>query len=70
LSRPHIKLKKRTAEEQIINEIHSLLHVTGPRQYPLTATDTAKVLGVFHDTIYRYIKKMKEKKRFSKTKRD
>jgi len=44
MSRPHIRLqKKRSTEDQIINEIHSLLHGTGNRPYPLTVTETAKV---------------------------
>lgn len=65
----HIRLqKKKATEEQIINEIHSLLHGTGPRPYPLSVTETAKLLGVSRDTIYRYIKKMKEDKKILKTK--
>ncbi len=69
LSRPHIRLqKKRSTEEQIINEIHSLLYGTGSRPYPLTVTETAKVLGVSRDTIYRYIKKMKDESKILKTK--
>ena len=68
MSRPHIKLKKkRSTEDQIINEIHSLLHGTGTRPYPLTVTETAKVLGVSRDTIYRYVKKMKGESRILKT---
>ena len=66
---PRIRLeKKKSTEEQIINEIHSLLHGTGSRPYPLTVTETAKVLGVSRDTIYRYVKMMKEEKRILKTK--
>lgn len=58
--RPRIKLKKRRAtEDQIINEIHSLLHGNGSRPYSLSVTETAKILKVSRDTIYRYIKKMK-----------
>lgn len=54
--------------EQIINEIHSILHRTGSRSYPLTVTETAKVLGVSRDTIYRYVKKMKDQSKILKTK--
>ncbi len=69
MSRPHIKLKnKRTTEDQIIEEIHCLLHGTGNRPYPLTVTETAKILGVSRDTVYRYIKKMKGEKKILKTK--
>ena len=40
LSRPHIKLKKkRSTKDQIINEIHSLLHGTGTRPYPRSDRD-------------------------------
>jgi hypothetical protein len=31
----------------------------GPRPYPVSITETTKLLGVSRDTIYRYIKKMK-----------
>jgi len=66
LSRPHIRLqKKRSTEEQITNEIHSLLHGTGFRPYPLTVTEAAKVLGVM-GTIYRYIKKKEGEKKILK----
>jgi len=69
LSRPHIKLqKKRSTEEQITHEIHSLLHGTGTRPYPLTVTETAKILGVSRDTIYRYVKKMNGESKILKTK--
>lgn len=34
--------------------------------YPLTVTETAKVLGVSRNTIYRYVKKMKEEKKILK----
>ncbi len=69
MSRPHIRLqKKRATEDQIINEIYNLLHGTGNRPYPLTVTETAKVLGVSRDTIYRYVKKMKGESKILKTK--
>jgi hypothetical protein len=66
---PRIRLKKkRSTEDQIINEIHSLLYGTGSRPYPLTVTETAKVLGVSRDTIYRYVKLMNGEKKILKTK--
>jgi len=53
VNQPHIRLKKkRSTESEIINEIHSLLHDTGNRPYPLAVTETAKILGVSRDTIY------------------
>lgn len=68
MSRPHIRLqKKRATEDQITNEIYNLLHGTGNRPYPLTVTETAKVLGVSRDTIYRYVKKMKGESKILKT---
>lgn len=67
MRRPHIKLKnKRTTEQQLINEIHSLLYGTGPRVYPLSVTEVAKILDVSRDTVYRYIKKMKGEKQIAK----
>lgn len=45
-----------------------MLYGTGSRPYPLTVTETAKVLGVSRDTIYRYVKMMNGEKRILKTK--
>jgi len=53
---------KRVTESQLINEIHSLLHGTGSRPYPLSVTEVAKILGVSRMTIYRYVRKMKKDK--------
>jgi len=61
LSRAFIKIrKKRATEQQITEEIFSLLHGNGSRPYSLSVTEIAKTLGVSRDTVYRYIKKMKD----------
>jgi len=66
---PRIRLgKRKSTEEQIINEIHFLLHGTGVRPYPLTVTETAKVLGVSRDTIYKNVKNIKDAIAFSNQK--
>ncbi|NND87288.1 MAG: hypothetical protein HKM23_08230 [Nitrosopumilus sp.] len=59
MGRTYIRIrKKRATEQQIADEIFSLLHGNGSRPYSLSFTETAKTLAVSRDTIYRYIKKM------------
>lgn len=57
---------KRLSEEQIANEIFNLISGEGPRPYPLTPTEVAKILGISRDTVYRYIKKLQGEKKILK----
>ncbi|MEX0861220.1 helix-turn-helix domain-containing protein [Nitrosopumilus sp.] len=57
----------KSTEEQITNEIHSLITGKGSRPYPLSVTETAKTLGVSRETIYQYIRKMKGSQAIQKT---
>ena len=57
----------KSTEEQITNEIYNLITGKGSRPYPLSVTETAKMLGVSRETIYQYIRKMKGDKSIQKT---
>ncbi len=58
---PRIKLNgRRAAEEQITQEISSLIHGKSVRPYPLSVTETAKILGVCRTTFYNYLKRIRE----------
>jgi len=50
---------KRVIEEQITQEITDLLHGESARPYPLSVTETARLLGVCRTTVYNYLKRMK-----------
>lgn len=68
MSRTRIKLGgKKASEKQILSEIYDLITGKGQRPHPLSITETAKLLGVSRDTVYRYIKKMKGEKTIQKT---
>ena len=57
---PRIKLRgRRATEEKITQEVSDLLHGNGTRPYPLSVTETAKLLGVCRSTVYNYLKRMK-----------
>jgi len=57
---PRICLRgRRASEEKIAQEISDLLHGEGVRPYPLSVTETAKLLGVCRSTVYNYLKRMK-----------
>jgi len=57
---PRVKLRgRRPTEEKIAQEISDLLHGEGARPYPLSVTETAKLLGVCRTTVYNYLKRMK-----------
>ena len=57
---PRIKLNgRRAAEEQITQEISSLIHGKSVRPYPLSVTETAKLLGVCRGTVYNYLKRIR-----------
>ena len=49
---------KRSSEEKITQEITKLVHGNGYRPYPLSVTETAKLLGVCRSTVYNYLKRM------------
>ena len=49
---------KRSSEEKITLEITKLLHGNGYRPYPLSVTETAKLLGVCRSTVYNYLKRI------------
>jgi hypothetical protein len=53
---------KKATQKQITDEIYSLITGNGSRPYPLSITDTARLLGVSRQTIYQHIKKMKGEK--------
>jgi len=53
---------KKATQEQITDEIYSLITGNGSRPYPLSIIDTARLLGVSRQTIYQHIKKMKGEK--------
>ena len=56
--KPRIRLYgKKATQEQITNEIHSLLHGNANRPYPLSAGEIAKALGIDRKTVYNYIHK-------------
>ncbi len=56
--KPRIRLYgKKVTQEQITNEIHSLLHGNADQPYPLSAGEIAKVLGIDKKTVYNYIRK-------------
>jgi len=56
---PRTRLRgKRVSEERIAQEISELLKGKGQRPYPLSVTETAKLLGVCRSTIYNYLKRM------------
>lgn len=58
---PRIKLNSRRAsEEQITQEISSLIHGKSVRPYPLSVTETAKLLGVCRGTVYNYLKRIRD----------
>jgi len=42
---------KRVTEPQLMHEIHSLLHGTGSRPYPLSVTEVAKTLDISRMTV-------------------
>ncbi|MCE9652260.1 MAG: HTH domain-containing protein [Nitrosarchaeum sp.] len=65
---PQIRLNGRKAsEEKILDAIHSLITGSGETHYPVSITQTAKMLGVSRQTIYQYIKKMKGDRTIKRT---
>ena len=57
---PRVRLRgRRSTEEKITQEISDLLHGKGSRPYPLSVTETAKLLGVCRSTVYNYLKRIK-----------
>ncbi len=56
---PRIRLRgKPTSEEQIAQEISDLLYGKSARPYPLSVSETARLLGVCRTTVYSYLKRM------------
>ena len=56
---PRICLRgKRSSEEQIAQEISDLLYGKSARPYPLSVSETARLLGVCRSTVYSYLKRM------------
>lgn len=49
---------RRTSEEQVTQEITNLLYGNGVRPYPLSVSETAKLLGVTRGTVYNYLRRM------------
>jgi len=56
----------KATKEEITDEIYNLITGRGSKPYPVSITETARLLGVSRDTIYRYIKKMKGVKAIQK----
>jgi len=55
---------KRASEEKITQEIAKLLHGNGYRPYPLSVTETAKLLGVCRSTVYNYLKRIQSLEKY------